>query len=308
MWDIFCALTSGAELHLVPSVGNLLPNVMADFTRNSRLTQWASVPAVLIAMANRGGICHGDFPDLRRLMWYGEALPTQFVKFWMERLPHAEFTNFYGPTEVTLISTYYTVPSIPEENGPPIPIGKPVPGRKLVILNNNDEPVSVDTVGQLCIGGKGLTPGYWRRPEKTAAAFFESPPNSGEWWYRTGDLVRMDAAGLCHFHGRTDRQIKLRGYRIELDEIELALGRLAGISESGVVAVTTNRFRGTQICAAYVQDSEHVRTPEELRNELAMALPAYMLPLNWLKLPSLPRNRNDKIDYLKLKELFIHEA
>ena len=113
VYDLFGTLAAGAELHLVPPEVNLLPNKVTQFIRDHQLTQWFSVPSVLNAIASRDVLREGDFPALRRLLWCGEVLPTPTLIYWMERLPHVRFTNLYGPTETTIASSFYTVPSTP---------------------------------------------------------------------------------------------------------------------------------------------------------------------------------------------------
>ncbi|WP_437913601.1 amino acid adenylation domain-containing protein [Sorangium sp. So ce302] len=306
LWDIFRAFHAGAELHLVPARANLLPRSLAEFIRGARLTQWDSVPSVLVGMASRDVVAHGDFPELRRLIWYGEVFPTKALRYWMERLPHVTFTNTYGPTETTITASHYTVPRVPDDDAP-IPIGEAVPGKRLSVLDADRRPVAPGVIGDLYIGGVGLSPGYFRDPDKTASAFVEAPPGSGERLYRTGDLARIDEAGIVHFHGRADRQIKSRGCRIELDEIAVALGRIAGLAESAVVAVAVDGFEGARICAAYVPMPGATRSPAELRAELSSCLPPYMLPARWLALDGLPKNPNGKIDHRALERRFLEE-
>jgi amino acid adenylation domain-containing protein len=307
LWDIFRALHAGAELHLVPARANLLPRSLAEFIRDSRLTQWDSVPSVLTAMASRDVLSHGDFPELRRLIWYGEVFPTKALRYWMERLPHVTFTNTYGPTETSITASHYTVPRVPGDDGVAIPIGEAVPGKRLLVLDSNHRPVEPGVVGELYIGGAGLSPGYLGDPEKTASAFVDVPPGSGERHYRTGDLARVDSMGFLHFHGRADRQIKSRGCRIELDEIAVALRTLPGLSESAIVAIPVDAFEGTRICAAYVPIPGVERSPAQLRAELSARLPSYMLPARWLALDELPKNQNGKIDHRALEQRFLEE-
>ena len=134
MFDIFGAFASGAELHLVPASLNLSAAGIAELIRGSELTQWFSVPSALNYMAKFGVIQHGDFPQLKRVLWCGEVLPTPTLRYWMERLPGVQFTNLYGPTEATIASSYYTVPSMPEENDS-IPIGRACDGESLLVLD-----------------------------------------------------------------------------------------------------------------------------------------------------------------------------
>ena len=170
-FDIFGAFAAGAKLHLVPPELSLLPNKLADFIRDSELTQWFSVPSVLNYMAKFDVVRQNDFPALRRLLWCGEVFPTPALSYWMKRLPRVSFTNLYGPTEATIASSYYKVPNCPADNTQAIPIGTACDGEELLVLDGSLRPVPQGEVGDLYIGGVGLSPGYWRDPAKTAAAF-----------------------------------------------------------------------------------------------------------------------------------------
>jgi amino acid adenylation domain-containing protein len=305
-FDIFGAFWAGAELHLVPQELNLLPHRLARFIRDARLTQWFSVPSVLNLMAQFDVVGHNDFPSLRRVLFAGEPLPTPTLIHWMRRLPHVRFTNLYGPTETTISSSYYTVPRCPADPREPIPIGRPCDGEELLVLDARMRPVPCGEIGDLYIGGVGLSPGYWRDPQKTSAAFLPRPGGAGpgDRIYRTGDLARIDADGLVYFLGRADTQIKSRGYRIELGDIESALHSLPGLRESAVVAVPSEGFEGWQICCAYVPRPGDGVSPERLRRGLASLLPGYMLPSRWRSYEELPKNPSGKIDRPKLKDGF----
>ena len=292
-YDIFGAYAAGAELHLLPPETALLPHGLARFIREARLTQWFSVPSVLNYMAKADVVAHGDFPSLRRIMWCGEVLPTPALIHWMRRVPHARFTNLYGPTEATIASSYHDVAACPESPAAHIPIGRACGGEELLLVD-----------GELCIGGAGLSPGYWRDPAKTAEAFVPHPRRAGERIYRTGDLGRMRPDGLFELVGRADTQIKSRGYRIELGEIEAALGTLPGLRESAVVAIPTDGFEQWLICCAYVPLPGTAPTSAALRAALARLVPGYMLPARWQQHAALPRNANGKVDRPRLKQEF----
>jgi acyl-coenzyme A synthetase/AMP-(fatty) acid ligase len=167
-------------------------------------------------------------------------------------------------------------------------------------------PVPPGEVGDLYIGGVGLSPGYWRDPEKTRHAFVSRPGSvdPDDRIYRTGDLGRQGADGLFYFLGRRDTQIKSRGYRIELGEIEAALHALPQLRESAVVAVQSEGFEGSVICCAYVPDDDAVSL-ETVRKQLTELLPSYMLPVRWLRYKVLPKNANGKIDRPRLKTDFL---
>ena len=163
-------------------------------------------------------------------------------------------------------------------------------------------------IGDLHIAGVGLSPGYWREEEKTAAAFLADPRNTGERIYKTGDLARRSADGLFHFLGRADSQIKSRGYRIELGEIETALSSLSEVGESAVVGVDVGGFEGMAICCAYAPVAGAGVQPADVRKRLQKLLPTYMLPSRWLVMEVLPKNVNGKIDRRRLREQFEQEA
>ena len=303
-FDIFATLKAGAELHLVPATASLAPRALADFIRGSELTQWFSVPSTLAFMVRSGVIAEGDFPSLERVLFCGEPMPTPVLAGWMRRVPQARYTNLYGPTEATIASSYYDVPGVPADESESLPIGVPCAGESLVVLGEDRRPLAAGEIGQIYIGGVGLSPGYWRDEEKTAAAF---QTIGDERLYATGDLGWVDEDGLFRYVGRADSQIKHRGYRIELGEIEAALNALDELRESAVVAIEVEGFEATAICCAYVAGDGEVTTVG-LRKALTESLPAYMLPSRWSSHDALPKNQNGKIDRRALREAFQAEA
>jgi amino acid adenylation domain-containing protein len=307
-FDIYGTFLAGAELHLVPASLNLIPQKLAEFIRRSELTQWFAVPSIFTFMAKFDAVEQDDFPTVERVLWCGEVLPTPVLTHWMRRVPHATFTNLYGPTEATIASSYYTMPGLPPSETEPIPIGVACAGEELLVLDSELNAVPDGEIGDLYIAGVGLSPGYWRDEEKTAAAFVPDPRNPGERIYRTGDLARTTPDGLFHFLGRADSQIKSRGYRIELGEIETALSSLSELGESAVVGVDVGGFEGTAICCAYAPAGGADVQPADVRKRLQKLLPTYMLPSRWHVLDVLPKNVNGKIDRRRLREHFEAEA
>jgi amino acid adenylation domain-containing protein len=303
-FDIYGTLGWGAELHMVPPALNLLAPKLAAFIRDSELDQWFSVPSILTYMAKFDVVEQDDFPHLKRLLWCGEVLPTPTLIYWMQRLPHVRFTNLYGPTEATIASSYFPVPACPADDREDISIGTACAGEGLFVLDENLEPAPAGEIGDLYIGGVGLSPGYWQDEEKTAAAFLPDPRRPGERIYKTGDLARMGDDGLVYFIGRADSQIKSRGYRIELGEIESALNALDLIKESAVVGVATDGFEGTAIACGYALADGTEAKPPQIRALLSAVLPSYMLPARWMRFDLLPKNANGKIDRRRIRELF----
>ncbi len=305
-YDVYGTVAAGAQIHLVPPELNLMPQKLAAFIRDRKLTQWFSVPSVLNYMARFDVIQWDDFPDLRRLLWCGEKFPTPGLIHWMQRLPQVEFFNLYGPTEATIASSCFHVASCPESETAEISIGGPCEGETLLVLNDQLQPVAVGETGDLFIGGVGLSPGYWRDPEKTAQVFLKNPaagPNSPERIYKTGDLAKVGDDGLIYLLGRSDSQIKSRGYRIELGEIEAAAHAIPGVQEAAVVAIEVPGFEGMAICCAFVPAEESM-SALTLKEKLGKAVPKYMIPAYWMALDKMPRNGNGKADRPWLKEEF----
>jgi amino acid adenylation domain-containing protein len=305
-FDIYGTMLAGAELHLI-SPEDALPVPLASLIRASELTQWFSVPSILTYMFKFGVVKANDFPALKRVLWCGEVLPTPTLIDWMQKLPHVRFTNLYGPTEATIASSYFDVSHCPDDPRTPVPIGTACEGEELLVFDDKLLATRDDEIGDLYIGGAGLSSGYWCDPEKTSAAFISDPREckSGNRLYRTGDLVRRDKSGLIHFIGRSDTQIKCRGYRVELGEIETALNSLQQLKECAVVAIQTDSFGGWMICCAYAAADPSTLNIENLRKDLAHLIPNYMQPVRWMSYDALPKNANGKIDRPLLKATFL---
>lgn len=306
-FDLFGTFAAGAQLHPVPPEAGILPARLADFIRERRLTQWFSVPTALGYLRKFDVVRRGDFPTLRRVMWCGEVLPVPTLAYWMERVPHARYTNLYGPTETTIASSHYTVSSPPSADETEIPIGRACTGEELLVLDEHMQPVAPGVPGELYIGGPGVTLGYWNDPERTGEAFVPHPQREGERLYRTGDLARRDDDGLFYFLGRVDSQVKSRGYRIELGEVEQAVHGSGLVAECAVVALPTDGFEGARLCCAYSTRPGHQVEHAELRRAVRDLLPSYMVPTRWRRLDRLPVNRNGKIDRPSLTDAFRQE-
>ncbi len=305
-FDVFATLAAGGELHLLPP-NVLLPRQLAEYIRDSELDQLFCVPSALAYLSAHGAVPDGGFPTLRRVLCCGEVLPTPVLIDWMSRHPRARFTNLYGPTETTIASSYHDIVAVPSDSSQPIPIGTACVGEEMFVLGEDGQPTADGDVGELCIAGVGLSPGYWRDPEMTAQAFIPDPRSgrAGGRVYHTGDLARRDTDGVMFFVGRRDTQIKHRGYRIELGEIEAAIRALPAVAECAVVAVSTDGFEGSVICcAAALRSPECDTTPTELRVALAKRLPRYMVPGRWQLMNVLPKNVNGKIDRRKIRAQF----
>ncbi|MCU0865711.1 MAG: LLM class flavin-dependent oxidoreductase [Planctomycetes bacterium] len=224
--------------------------------------------------------------SLRHMLVGGEALPGPLAQ--QLRGLVGALHDVYGPTETTVWSTTMRVGA-----DEPVPIGRPLANQRVYVLDPNLQPVPIGALGELWIGGAGVTAGYFRRPELTAERFRPDPFVAGGTIYATGDLVRWRADGVLEYQGRKDHQVKVRGYRIELGEIEAALAQHRGIREAVVVARPVG---GETVLAAYYVPRSPAPSVDELRSQLRTALPEFMVPSHFVALAELPRTPNLKVD------------
>jgi amino acid adenylation domain-containing protein len=239
-------------------------------------------------------------PRLRRLSQGGEALvlSAPVRDFSSGITPHRALVNGYGPSE-TLLATSSTLPASVAEWPTEPSIGRPLPNTRLYVLDRWLQPVPPGVVGELYIAGAWLARGYLNRPGMTAERFVACPFGApGERMYRSGDLVRWSVGGEVLFVGRVDHQVKVRGFRVELGEIETVLRRHPDVAQAAVTAVEDRL--GTKRIVAYVVPARTVPEPGSLRDFLAETLPDYMVPSAYLVLESLPRNPNGKLDRARL--------
>jgi amino acid adenylation domain-containing protein len=232
----------------------------------------------------------GIFGGLRTVLTGGDRASYTHIRLLRERYPHLDIVNLYGPTENTVVSTYYKVEGLADEA---IPIGKPISNSTVYIVNEQGQLVPTGMQGEICVGGDGLARGYWNRPELTAEKFVPNPWVPGERMYRTGDIGRWLPDGNIAFMGRRDDQVKVRGYRIELGEIETALQGHPAIDTAVVLALTGRT--GEKELVAYIVATETLNA-SALGTYLSANLPSYMVPAYFVQLDVLPLNANGKVD------------
>lgn len=246
------------------------------------------------------------FPELRWLIFSGEGLPLSPVQRWMDRYGSSTgLANLYGPTEASIDVTCHIISERPGARGElSIPIGKPITGAFIKTLDEHMREVPAGEIGELWIGGIQLAKGYLHDPEKTRAAFHPNPfPEiPGEFIYRTGDLTAKQADGSYEYHGRIDNQVKLRGFRVELGEIEAVLGTHPDVDEAAVIVIEHSPEQ--QIMLACLAGRGTGEEEKELKEFIGQKLPYYMIPhrLEWL--PRLPKNPNGKLDRKALRDRF----
>ncbi len=231
----------------------------------------------------------------------GEAADVHKYRVWREANPNIPLINTYGPTETTVTASYAVLHG-PQER---ITIGRPIANTQALVLDAQLNPVPPGSVGELYIGGAGVTRGYLNRPENNAQAFLDSPFAPGEKMYKSGDLVRWTQDGELEFLGRTDNQVKVRGYRIELGAIESVIGAHPGVKE---VAVVLKEVDTRKKVVAYYTPRHSDLTATALRAYLEEQLPSYMIPNLMLPLDAIPMNPNGKVDRKALELLEVNAA
>jgi acyl-CoA synthetase (AMP-forming)/AMP-acid ligase II len=246
-------------------------------------------------MLTRGGLEKLDLSALRVLLFAGEVFPNKYLRQLMALSPHARFANLFGPTE-TNVCTWLEVKHAPDGETP-LSIGRACPYDEALVLDEALRPVPAGGVGELWVRGASVMRGYWGKPERSALALqtIDIAPGIRDRAYRTGDLARVLPDGNLEFLGRRDHQVKTRGYRVELGEIETVLHRHPGVDEAVVIAIpddeVTHRLRAVVVTKSAVALDEAA-----LRQHCAESLPRYMVPEAIEFRRELPRTSSGKVD------------
>ncbi|HEX5495961.1 MAG TPA: amino acid adenylation domain-containing protein, partial [Mycobacteriales bacterium] len=290
--EIFAALSSGATLVLVPRETTLSAEQMSALLRAERVTYLGGPPAMVELLDA------GAYPDLRGMLVGGEAFSGDLVNRW--NTDGRLFLNAYGPTEATIGCTYYRCPQRRWTASPPI--GRPMPQRRVYLVDRWFNPVPVGVPGEILAAGEGLADGYVNRPGLTAQKFVPDPFGHGR-AYRTGDLAYWTEDGQIQFVGRIDTQIQLRGMRIELSEVEAAVDSHPGVERS-VVALREDTPGEPRLVAyvigAGVNSGVDPAGTAGLREHVASRLPVYMVPSVFVPVESFPLSPTGKVDRPKL--------
>lgn len=300
-FDYFSGPLAGATTVIIPEAYTKLPASLSKLMEEERLTIWYSVPYALIQLLLHGVLEDRDLGSLRWVKFGGEPFPPKHLRALQALMPNARFSNVYGPAEVNQCTLYH-VPTLAEGDDDPLPIGTIWPNADGLIVDTDGAPVADGEVGELLVRTPTMMEGYWNRPDLNADAFYYrlGPGGTTDRFYRTGDLVRRRPDGDLDFLGRLDRQVKTRGYRVELDEVEAALLTHDAVAETAVFPVPD--ASGTlRIEAAVIARDDIEITENDLRRHLAARLPAYAIPASLAVVDAFPRTSNGKIDRLALQ-------
>jgi len=297
-FDLYTAFKTGAELHLVDDAINAIIPSLVKWIRNRGITTFFCVPSVLSMLLRSRRLKDDSFPELRHLICAGEVLPPNVLRIWMEKYPHVQFTNMYGPTEITVDCSYHVFTEPPVENARAVPIGKARSNMELFVRdecgNLSQDP---GAHGELLVRGTSVAYGYLGEDKKTQECFIQNPRHDAfsDMLYCTGDLVEIAENGDFMFVGRTDDQIKYLGYRIELGEIEAALTAVHGIDE-GVVVFNHAAETSEQAIGALVSSNTGL-DPVQIAASLSDFLPPYMIPtIITVTSADFPQTSNGKYD------------
>ncbi|EIY5049595.1 TPA: enterobactin non-ribosomal peptide synthetase EntF [Klebsiella quasipneumoniae subsp. similipneumoniae] len=303
VWEFWWPFIAGARLVMAEPEAHRDPQAMQQFFAHYGVTTTHFVPSMLAAfVASLDADSVAACRTLRRVFCSGEALPTELCREW-ERLTGAPLHNLYGPTEAAVDVSWYPAcgPELAAVTGSSVPIGWPVWNTGLRILDAAMRPVPPGVAGDLYLTGIQLAQGYLGRPDLTASRFIADPFAPGERMYRTGDVARWLANGAVEYLGRSDDQLKIRGQRIELGEIDRAMSALPDVAQSVSHACVFNQAAATggdarQLVGYLVSDSGLPLDTAALKARLAEQLPPHMVPVVLMQLADLPLSANGKLD------------
>ncbi|MGW6422383.1 amino acid adenylation domain-containing protein [Nocardia sp. NPDC055053] len=301
VWELFWWAVEGAQVALLRPGGEKDPRELLAAVADFGITVMHFVPSMLtpfLDLLESDPTAVPRAAGLRTVFCSGEALLPHQVNRWNRAFAGLgadapRLVNLYGPTEATVDVSFHDCPTDPAETVTRVPIGRPIDNTRLYVLGPADQPQPVGVAGELCIAGVGLARGYRDRPELTTEKFVADPFHPGERMYRTGDLARRLADGELEYLGRIDRQVKIRGNRVELGEVENALAALPGIAAAAVID-KHSPDRGAYLVAYYVAGS--APDPGALRKALAATLPEYMIPSLFVRVDAIPLTPSGKTD------------
>ena len=290
VWEFFWPLMCGATIVVARPDGHRDPSYIAQLIRDEGVTLLHFVPSMLrIFLDEPVSDCCSS---VRQVLCSGEALPIDAVDRFFRMLPHARLSNLYGPTEAAVDVTYWNC--VPNDPRRIVPIGRPIANTSMYVLDEALQPLPVGVSGELYIGGVQVGMGYVARADLTAERFIPDPHRSGGRMYKTGDVARWLSDGAIEYLGRADHQVKIRGNRVELGEIELALASHAAVARCIVVA---REMEPADLrLVAYLVSAAEPAPVTELQVHLRSSLPEYMVPSHFVWLDAIPLLPNGKID------------
>lgn len=296
--DICICLKAGATLNIIGKKYFTFTKHLIPFLNDRHITAilWATSAIVLVGNSD---ILDTAVPKyIKRVTFAGEAMPAKQLKVWMDKLPNARFINLYGPTEITVDCTYYEVDREFSDDEF-IPIGRNCRNKQILVFNDDNKLVKVGEPGELCVRGSGVALGYYNNKEKTEEVFVQNPLHNlyEDKIYRTGDIVKYNERGEIEFVSRKDFQIKHKGNRIEMGEIEVSVNSIPTVTNAACIFDQPN----DKIVLYYTTtDGKEL----DIVNLVKDKIPVYMFPEVIVHLMAMPYNMNGKIDRIELKKQY----
>ena len=302
VFDIYGCLCCCGKMVIIPQNLILFPSKLPLYLAEKEITSIFWVPTVMISVANSGALSGCSLPKLRTVAFCGEVMPNLQLNIWRRELPDCVYANLYGPTEITDVCSYYIADRV-FDDAEPLPIGRACENTRIVMLTDDGRIAEPMEHGELCVAGSGVALGYWNAPEISDKVFVQNPANKrySERIYKTGDLAYVNEEGMIIFLGRRDSQIKLRGNRIELGDIETAAVCIDGVESA---------------CAMFDSEKQEIVLFIETKEEFILRkfnmllkkyVPSYMLPGRLISMEKLPHTSNDKINRVTLHRTYILE-
>lgn len=295
--DLYPTLTNGGRLEVLPK--ETTDNFKQLFSRlpEMKVNTWVSTPSFADICLLSKEFDEKHLPDLKRFMFCGEELTHQTAQRLKERFPNAQVFNTYGPTEATVAVTQTEITDEVLENYQRLPIGVCKEDAKIILLDENGNEAEAGKAGEITIVGAGVSKGYLNNPEKTDQAFFEY---EGKRAYRTGDLGRFDSNGQLMYMGRLDFQVKLHGYRIELEDVDQCLSHVSLVERAATVPRYDGNHKVSQLIAYVVlknaESENDFKMTQAIKEELKETMMPYMMPQRFVYVETLPLTQNGKVD------------
>ena len=300
-FDYYAAGRVGAATIILTPAVMMMPGSLSRLMESERISVWYSVPTALVQLSLRGDLEARDLSALRWVLFAGEVFPEKHLRRIMRQLPEARFSHVYGSTEVNVCAYFH----LPTDNDLefPLPIGRPCSNSVMEVVGDDLEPVARGAVGELLVRGSTVMSGYWEDAERNREVLVRRPVGGGleEVHYRTGDQARVRSDGNLAFVARADLQVKVRGHRVEIEEVEAALLSLGTVEEAAVYTVPDGEG-SSAIEAAVVVAKGGRWSQQEASSTLKELLPPYSLPNSISRLDSLPRTPTGKVDRNALRD------
>ena len=301
VFDIFATCQAAACMVVVPEMTSMFPARLAQWIERERISVWYSVPSILTMLATYGNLRGFDLSGLRAIIFAGEVFPVKHLTRLMAELPHPRYLNWYGPTETNVCTAFEVLAG--EAGDAPVPIGKACANTEVFAVTPEGRPVTEPGgEGELYVRGPTVMRGYWGQQAKTGEVLVANPfrVEYDELVYRTGDLVTLEPTGDYSYVGRRDSMVKIRGYRVELGEVEAALYRHPAIAEAAVLPVPDellgSRLRAVIAASDNADAGAGGLTRESVLEHCRQWLPGYMVPDLVEFRATLPRTSTGKVD------------